>query len=51
MMKGEIQRTMKEEIISCIGREAQLARNADNLAVNCEPIVYKIWDIGRLTTL
>jgi hypothetical protein len=32
------------------GKERQM-READNLTAMCEPIVYKIWEPWRLTTL
>jgi hypothetical protein len=30
-----------------MGREARLARKADNLATNCELIVQKMWDLRQ----
>jgi hypothetical protein len=33
------------------GGKGRLARKADNLTANCEPIVYIMWDPQRLTTL
>jgi hypothetical protein len=33
------------------GGKGRLARKADNLTANCEPIVYKMWEPRRLTTL
>jgi hypothetical protein len=33
------------------GGKGQPALKADNLTANCEPIVYKIWQPQRLTTL
>jgi hypothetical protein len=33
------------------GGKGRSARNADNLTSICEPIVYKMWDPRRLTTL
>jgi hypothetical protein len=33
------------------GGKGRLAREADNLTAICEPIVYKMWDPRRLTTL
>jgi hypothetical protein len=34
-----------------MGGKARPARKADNLTAICEPIVYKMWDLQRLTTL
>jgi hypothetical protein len=34
-----------------LGGKARPVRKADNLAATCEVIVYKIWDLPRLTTL
>jgi hypothetical protein len=33
------------------GSKERPARKADNLNANCEPIVYKIWEPRRLTSL
>jgi hypothetical protein len=33
------------------GGKGRPARGADNLTAICEPIVYKMWDPRRLTTL
>jgi hypothetical protein len=33
------------------GSKGRPARGSDNLTAICEPIVYKMWGPGRLTTL
>jgi hypothetical protein len=33
------------------GGEERLARKADNITSNCEPIVWKMWEPRRLKTL
>jgi hypothetical protein len=33
------------------GDEGRPARKADNLAIICDPIVYKMWEPQHLTTL
>jgi hypothetical protein len=38
-------------MFSHIGLELRPAREADNLTAICEPIVYKMWQPRRLTTL
>jgi hypothetical protein len=34
-----------------LGGKSWPVREADNLTVICEPIVYTVWDLRRLTTL
>jgi hypothetical protein len=34
-----------------LGSKARLADEVDNLTAICEPIVYKVWDPGSITTL
>jgi hypothetical protein len=34
-----------------LGGKVRLARRADNLTAICEPIVWKMWEPRRLTTL
>jgi hypothetical protein len=33
------------------GGKGRAAREADNLTAFCEPVVYKMWELRRLTTL
>jgi hypothetical protein len=46
-----IQRLTKMSTKNIPGDKEPPARKSDNLTAICEPIVQKMWDIRRLTTL
>jgi hypothetical protein len=51
MFPGSIQPLTEMSIRNLPGVKERPARKADNLTAICEPILYKMWDPRRLTTL
>jgi hypothetical protein len=51
MALGSTQPLIEMSTRNLPGRKEQPARKADSLTAICEPIVYKMWEPRRLTTL
>jgi hypothetical protein len=51
MALGSTQPLAEMSTRNLAGGKGRPARKADNLTAICKPIVYKMWEPGRLTTL
>jgi hypothetical protein len=51
MALGSTRRLTEMSTMNLPGRKVRPARKADNLTAICEPIVYKMWEPRRLTTI
>jgi hypothetical protein len=51
MALGSTQPLTEMSTRNLLGGTGRLARKSNNLTAVCEPIVYKMWEPGRLTTL